>query len=157
VRLTIIGDGPERDNLEDLVDHLDLRAEVAFAGALPYDRAMSRLVDSDFYIVFNDLSTMGNQIHEAIVLGLIPVTLDDGSTDSILRNGYNAIKFPVKDNFASSAAESFCADYLADPSRLARLLTNLKSTRSKVFTWEERNAIEQEFLFRIASGQRKAH
>lgn len=147
LHLSIIGDGPERENLERLVDALSMRRHVTFLGALDYDRSMASIQENDFYIVFNDLSTMGNQVNESIVLGLILITIDDGTTDTLLQDGFNAIKFPMRDNFELMAAQEFVANYLGDKSRLDMLRENILSARKRVFSWRERNKMEYGFLF----------
>ena len=148
VHLTIIGDGEERGALEDLVHTLNLSANTTFTGALEYHEALERISENDYYVVFNDLSNMGNQIYESIVLGLIPMTIDDGSTDSLLKNGFNSIKFPMCADFEQNAARMFVSG--VDENKWRTLAQNLSETRKHVFTWRERNQLEHDFMFSAA-------
>jgi glycosyltransferase involved in cell wall biosynthesis len=145
IHLTIIGEGEEQSSLKALVCSLDLSDTVTFAGPLEYQVALQRIAENDFYIVFNDLSNMGNQIHESIVLGLIPLTIDDGSTDSLLRNGIDSLKFPMTDNFEADAARVFVAE-MTDGDWHA-FHQNLMIARQHVLTWRQRNQFEYEFIF----------
>lgn len=149
VHLVIIGDGEERSALEALVQSLNINSDVTFTGALEYNNALQRIAENDFYIIFNDLSNMGNQINESIMLGLIPLTIDDGSTDSLLVNNFNALKFPMQANFEQNAACIFISNMNAG--RMPMLSQNVCDTRKRVFTWRERNCLEYNFIFREES------
>ncbi|RJP50890.1 MAG: glycosyltransferase [Anaerolineaceae bacterium] len=145
VHLTIIGEGEERESLENLVAKLRFANHVTFTGGLEYQKALDQITKNSFYIICNELSNLGNQVFEGIMLELIPLTIDDGSTDSLLRNGYNSIKFPMCADFERNAARIFVS--WLDDHNLHMLKQNLCETKSHVFTWRERNRFEHDFMF----------
>jgi glycosyltransferase involved in cell wall biosynthesis len=145
VHLSIIGDGDERSFLEDLVKQENITEEVIFLGGLKYEEAIEYISKHKFYIIFNDLSNLGNQVFEAISLGLIPVTIDDGSTDSILKNGENSIKVPLGKSFADKAADTFLQ--IQSENKFTLLFNNIAKTKNSLYSWRRRNEIEQTFLF----------
>jgi glycosyltransferase involved in cell wall biosynthesis len=144
LHLTIIGEGNERPNLEKLAKEEGVSEDISFTGGMEYNKAIQCISAHKIYIVFNDLSNLGNQIYEAICLGLIPVTIDDGSTDSILQNGVNAIKIPLSDSFGDNAADIFLQVLSED--KLSIIFDNVGMTKELLFTWRQRNKMEQDFL-----------
>ena len=144
LHLTIIGEGNERPILENLAKEEGVSEDVSFIGGMEYNKALQCISTHKYYIVFNDLSNLGNQIYEAICLGLVPVTIDDGSTDSILQHGKNAMKFPLSDSFADKAADMFLQIQSED--RLPAIFANVEITKELLFTWRQRNKMEQDFL-----------
>jgi len=122
IHLTVIGEGSERPFLENLAKEEGISEYVSFVGGMEYCEALQCISRHQYYIVFNDLSNLGNQIYEAIWLGLVPVTIDDRSTDSILQHARNAIKIPMSDSFAEKAADLFLKFISED--RFPEIITN---------------------------------
>jgi len=50
VRLLIIGDGPERDNLQDRVRHMEASSRPYFAGMVPYEEVPRYLAMADAFV-----------------------------------------------------------------------------------------------------------
>lgn len=94
--LTIVGDGPERINLEKL--HRDLgMAEgiVEFVGAVedvgPFIRA------SDFYVSASNSEGMSNSLLESMSGGVVPIVSDVSGVRELVRDGENGFVFPIDD------------------------------------------------------------
>jgi len=73
-KLEIVGDGPERENLETLCNELGLRDEVSFTGFLP--DPYSNLADASIVVVSSEIEGFGNVIVEALALGVQVVATD---------------------------------------------------------------------------------
>jgi len=144
-QLSIIGDGLERQSLIELVAKRGLGDRVRFFGGMHYDLALEEIGKSDFYMFFNELSNLGNQVFESITLGTIPVTLDDHSTDSLLIHGKNSLKISSGDGFTRRAAE-LLAEYIEQPAAIDELRRNLNLSAEKLLTWRQRNELERQFL-----------
>ncbi|MDR2976112.1 MAG: glycosyltransferase family 4 protein [Streptococcaceae bacterium] len=68
-KLIIVGDGPYRDELEELVSSLDLQEAVTFVGAVENDRAVYYYKAADFFISASTSETQGLTFTEAIAAG----------------------------------------------------------------------------------------
>jgi glycosyltransferase involved in cell wall biosynthesis len=65
----IIGDGPDRQRLEELTDSFGIRKWVKFAGSLPHAQAMEILSESDIFCMPSWQETFGLAYVEAMALG----------------------------------------------------------------------------------------
>jgi glycosyltransferase involved in cell wall biosynthesis len=84
-RFTIVGDGPERTNLERLARSLGIEKVVSFCGMLRHGEAMKRLGASDV-LVFPSIRDFGGAVvFEALAMGVVPVVVDFGGPGDIVR------------------------------------------------------------------------
>jgi glycosyltransferase involved in cell wall biosynthesis len=72
--LYLIGDGPERRNLEELVSSMGLEARVRFLGFLPDARAV--IADSDLLLLTSESEGLPTVVLEAMLSG-IPIVATD--------------------------------------------------------------------------------
>jgi len=86
--LSIIGDGPERGNLESLSSSLGLGSRVSFVGVQPNHKAMEILLDSDLLVLPSRYDGWGAVVNEALCRG-VPVICSDncGAADLVLSSG----------------------------------------------------------------------
>lgn len=85
--LTIIGDGPERRMLEQLVDNLDIRNHVRFAGILRGQSLVSCLNDHKYMLVPSVWEEpFGNVALEGMACGCIPIVSDGGGLPEAVGN-----------------------------------------------------------------------
>lgn len=78
VRLTIVGDGPERANLESLVAERGLSSRVSFVGAVPPTEIATFLGDADAAIFPAVGEGFGLSAAEALMAGVPVVACHDG-------------------------------------------------------------------------------
>jgi glycosyltransferase involved in cell wall biosynthesis len=79
ITLTIIGDGPERDKLNKMVDDLGLRKQVTFAGVLKGSCLVASLNQHKFILVPSVWEEpFGNVALEGMACGCIPIVSDGG-------------------------------------------------------------------------------
>ena len=88
-RLVLVGDGPERDNLEDLVGRSGLRGRIAFAGLVDYAELPRYLAMADAFVTASVTEVHPLSVIEAMASGLpvlgiaspgIEDTIEDGQT-----------------------------------------------------------------------------
>jgi glycosyltransferase involved in cell wall biosynthesis len=114
-RFTILGDGPERDRLEQLVRELGIETSVSFCGWVSHDEVLTRLRSADV-MVFPSVRDFGaGVVFEALATGAVPIVADFGGPGDIVYPsvGY---KLPVTNE----------NDMMAE---IARILTQLASNR----------------------------
>ena len=89
---TIVGDGPERGNLEQLVKSLGIEKAVTFSGWVSHDEVLKRLRSADV-MVFPSVRDFGaGVVFEALATGAVPVVADFGGPGDIV---HPAVGFKV--------------------------------------------------------------
>jgi 1,2-diacylglycerol 3-alpha-glucosyltransferase len=85
VRLLIVGDGPERDNLQDRVKAMGIQKKVVFTGMVPYKELPGYLHMADAFITASVTEVHPLSIIEAMAAGLPVLGIDSpGVGDTIL-------------------------------------------------------------------------
>lgn len=96
--LTIVGDGPDRNKLEQKVQDLSLCKNVNFHGAVPPDKIYPILMNSHILIFTSFVEGFPNVLLEAQVCGCVPVaSLLDGITDTAVEHGVTGFLIKVGD------------------------------------------------------------
>ena len=89
IKLFIVGDGPERQNLEILVKKLKLENSVVFTGQLVEEELDKFYKNSDIYIQASGYEGMPHTLLEAISHNLSIISTPIGGTNEILENDTN--------------------------------------------------------------------
>ena len=154
-RLLIVGDGEERTNLEEQVRELGLQDLVTFVGPVAQHEVQRYLWASDVFLSTNELSNVGNPLLEAMVAGRCVVTLDEGDTRDLIRDGETGI-------LLNSGEPQHIADALAqlsrDPDKRHRLGATARRVAERSFwSWDQRldaevDAVEELFVSRVPHG-----
>jgi glycosyltransferase involved in cell wall biosynthesis len=83
-RFTVLGDGPERQRLEELVRSLGIEKAVTFRGWVGHEEVFSRLRSADLF-VFPSLRDNGaGVVFQALACGAVPVVADFGGPGDIV-------------------------------------------------------------------------
>lgn len=95
VRLRIVGDGPERANLELIASSLKLAASVVFEGE---QKEMSRFYEeADAFLLTSDSEGWGLVVLEAAAHRLPLIMTDVGLAREVIKNGESGFIIPVGD------------------------------------------------------------
>lgn len=86
ITLTLVGDGPERNNLESRVQSLGLTGKVKFLPPQPIERIREFMRENDLYVLSsNSFEGWGAVVSEALEEGMKVVgTYEAGSSSTIL-------------------------------------------------------------------------
>lgn len=84
---TIVGDGPERQRLQELTKSLGIETSVSFCGMLPHSEAMRRLRTADVMVYPSVREFGGAVVVEALASGAVPIVADFGGPGDIVRSG----------------------------------------------------------------------
>jgi glycosyltransferase involved in cell wall biosynthesis len=140
VILIIVGDGPERGNLERLARELGVAQLVIFVGAVSRDQIGRYYQMGDIFLSLYDLSNVGNPLIEAMICGKPIIALNTGDTNTVIENGLNGL---LIDPDALDDLPGMLAELLKDPDLRGKLAVNAQAYASAHFkTWEERMEIE---------------
>lgn len=87
VKLMIVGDGPSKTELKELVNKLNIAESVIFVGEVSGAEVGAYYQASDLYVSASDSETQGLTYIEAIASGIDIVTKANDYTNSLIRNG----------------------------------------------------------------------
>jgi glycosyltransferase involved in cell wall biosynthesis len=89
--LVIVGDGPDRHRLEQLVRGLDLGDRVYFAGQRKLEETVSLLAACDFFVLNSTYEGFPHVVLEAMSAGLPVVATAVGGTPEVVKDGENGM------------------------------------------------------------------
>jgi glycosyltransferase involved in cell wall biosynthesis len=151
-RLLVVGDGEERINLERQAASLNLRDRVSFVGAVPQPEVRRYLSAADVFLSVNELSNVGNPLLEAMFAGRCVLTLDEGDTRDLIRDGETGVLLPASGEPAEIAAA--LAKLAGDPQRRQKLGAAAHRLAERAFwTWDQRLDAEVEAVEALVTGR----
>lgn len=136
LRVVLIGDGPQRKELEEFVSELGMTDRVTFTGELPFSEVAVHLKAADLFGFASVTETQGLVTMEAMAAGLPVVAVDASGTRDIVEDGKQG--YLVR-NDAAVLAKSIMR-MLASPDRMRKFKSNaLKKAR----TFDAKNCTKQ--------------
>lgn len=119
-RLNIIGDGPERNNLEKMVVATGLKDKVLFHGAATRDKIAEKFHDSDAFILLSEKETFGVSMVEAMYTGLPVISSRCGGPEDFITPD-NGILLPDREIETATKAmrEMFLGERRFNPAKIA--------------------------------------
>jgi glycosyltransferase involved in cell wall biosynthesis len=103
-RLTIVGDGPQRDSLDALVRQLRLGGAVMLTGLAPRHELLANLVSADIYVSPTSIDAYGTATVEAAAYALPIVTTRVGFPAELVVDGATGYVVPPDDEGALAEA-----------------------------------------------------
>jgi glycosyltransferase involved in cell wall biosynthesis len=133
---TVVGDGPERGNLEQLAKSLGIEKAVSFCGWVSHEEVLRRLRSADV-MVFPSVRDFGaGVVFEALATGAVPVVADFGGPGDIV---HPAVGFKVpltNENDFVAQMEKILTDLAHDRGRIERLRQQGMAFARERLTWE---------------------
>lgn len=87
MRLVLIGDGPQKQTLEELAAELGIAERITFTGQLSFEEIPAYLKAADMFSFASVTETQGLVTIEAMAAGLPVVAVDGSGTHDIVDNG----------------------------------------------------------------------
>jgi glycosyltransferase involved in cell wall biosynthesis len=135
-RFSVLGDGPERSGLEQLVRSLGIANAVSFYGWLSHAEVLKRLQSADV-MVFPSLRDFGGGVvFEALAVGVVPVVVDFGGPGDIVHHEVGYKVAPTNESEVVSQIEEILADLAGNPDLLSRLRQRGMSYAREFLTWD---------------------
>jgi glycosyltransferase involved in cell wall biosynthesis len=133
---TVVGDGPERKRLEQLVTSLDIEKRVSFRGWLSHAEVLKHMRSADVF-VFPTLRDNGaGVVFEALATGAVPVVADFGGPGDIVHAevGY---KVPLtNESDVVAQLEKALAELVEDREKLENMRQRGMSYARERLTWD---------------------
>jgi len=129
LRLVIIGDGPERENLMRLAKGLGLGDRVLFAGFLPEPEKYLPLFD--LFALPSRIEAMPVSLMFAMAAGRAVVATAVGAVPELIEDNHSGLLVPAEDELQLARAMS---RLLADPELSKKLGANARAKAEKEFS-----------------------
>ncbi len=120
VTLLVVGDGPDRAELERLSSTLGLDGRVRFLGGLSRDDVLRILFAADAALLSSRWENFPHLVVEALTVGTPVIATSVGGVPEIVRDGENGLLVPAGDADALAAAIGRLMDDADLRERLAR-------------------------------------
>jgi glycosyltransferase involved in cell wall biosynthesis len=133
---TLIGDGPERNRLEELVRSLEIEKAVTFCGWLPHAEVFNRLRAADVVVLPAIREGGGGVVFEGLASGAVPVILDHGGPGDIVHPEVGYKVPPTSETEVVSQMEKILSDLAGDRELLYRLRQRGMVYAQERLTWE---------------------
>ena len=111
VYLYIVGDGPQRNNLERMVEEFELESKVTIFGRLSRNSVYDKLLESSCFVLPSDFETFGVVYIEALATGIPVIATRNGGAEEIVEDSNGILV--EKDNIMqlAKAMESIMCNY----------------------------------------------
>lgn len=134
-RFTILGDGPERSRLEQLVRELCIERSVSFCGWVSHDEVLTRLRSADV-LVFPSVRDFGaGVVFEALATGAVPVVADFGGPGDIVHSEVGYKLALTNENDTAVEMERILTQLNGNRELLIRLRTQGMAYARESLTW----------------------
>jgi glycosyltransferase involved in cell wall biosynthesis len=147
VKVLLIGDGEEKENLQRLSNTLGLNGSVDFLGAIAHKDVEKYLRVADLFVSLYDYSNVSSSLLEAMTCGVCIVALNSGGTSKVIRNWENGILVSYDD---LEKLPSMIVRLLSDEKLRRRLGKKARKYAVENFgSWDERVAMEVQLIERM--------
>jgi glycosyltransferase involved in cell wall biosynthesis len=136
----IVGQGPQRQRLKQMIDELNLQETVRLCGALRHNEVINEYKNATIFAMLcivtkdGDVDGIPNVIAEAMAMQLPVVSTAVSAIPELVVDGVNGLVVPPGD---INAAASAIARLLNDPALVAALTKQGRQTILKTFDVEE--------------------
>lgn len=123
IKFMLVGDGPDLDNIKQLVKKLKLEKNVILTGLVDYDLIPTYYQAFDVMVSFSKTETQGLTIIEGLAASLPVVCINDFSFRSMVQNNYNGYLFDTDDEY-----KKYILNLLNDKELYKIISTNAKNS-----------------------------
>lgn len=135
-RFTVVGDGPERSRLEQLVISLGIEKAVSFCGWISHEEVLKRLRSADVLVFPSVRDNGAGIVFEALGSGTVPVVADFGGPGDIVYPGVG-YKVPLtNESDLVAQIENILTELAHDREQLERLRRQGTAYVRECLTWD---------------------
>ncbi len=145
--LTIVGDGAEREGLQELARKLGLSSRVTFTGMITHEETIQHFAKADLLVFPSVREFGGGVVFEALATGAVPMVADYGGPGDIVHNGIG-FKIPLSNEKESISYIQSTLDQLEkDRGRLLELSRNGQNFARDALTWDGKARLTSQILY----------
>ncbi len=104
VKLVIVGDGPNRTNLEAYAKELGICEQVIFVGMIPHNDIGGYYQIGDVFVSASNSETQGLTYYEALANGIPVICRKDECLANVVENGLNGWQYETFEEFSEQLA-----------------------------------------------------
>lgn len=143
LHLVIVGDGPKREDLEEIVRWARLNDRIHLVGAVSYEEVPNWLAMVDFFVIASTAESHPLAVLEAIAAGLPVLGIPSPGIEESIQDGDNGLLSPEDvDAFAHRmaclATDADLRTRLAEGARQGRRRFDIRRTSSQLLAHYER-------------------
>lgn len=146
-RFSIVGDGPERANLEQLTRSLRIEKFVSFCGWVDHGEVIRQLGAADVMVFPSVREFGGAVVFEALAMGAVPVVADFGGPGDIVNPEIGFKVSLTNENDVVLQIENVLAKLARDPDLLKQLRQQGMRYAREHLTWGRKAQIITEVLY----------
>ncbi len=139
LHLKIMGEGNQKENLENLVKKLELENNVKFLGRIPREKTAAYYQEASVFILPSFNEGMSNALLEALASGLPVIVTDVGGTRELITEGKNGFIVPLRD---ADAIASALKKLLKNPELREKIGAQNRQTAEKI-SWRK---VSEEYI-----------
>lgn len=128
-RLVIVGKGPHREALEQLVAELDLQAYVQFTGEVPHDQVALYYRAADYFVSASTSETQGLTYAEALASGTQCVVEGNDYLEALLDDERLGVTFAKDEEFSDAFINYVHKDLVLDDTLRERKLIEISAEK----------------------------
>lgn len=132
LKLKLIGDGNEKESLEELVRSLKIEEKVEFVGRVPHEKVLRYYQEASVFVLPSLNEGMSNAMLEALAVGLPILATDTGGSKKVISEGQNGYIIKMKD---SDDIVEKLEKILSDQELLRKMGENSRAQAEKM-SWE---------------------
>jgi len=145
-RFTVVGDGQERQNLEQLTKSLGIEHAVTFTGWLKHPEVFSHLRSADVFVFPSLKENGGGVVFQALAFGAVPVVVDFGGPGDIVHADVGC-KVPLTSEAdVVSRLEATLKELAGNRDLLARLRRQGMAYARERLTWDAKAQMTSQVL-----------
>jgi glycosyltransferase involved in cell wall biosynthesis len=150
-RLVVVGDGPERRNLEALANRLGVSDRTVFTGSVPRRQVFAYMKAADAFILNSQYEGLPHIILEAYAAGIPVATTAAGGTKEVVEDGVNGLLLsPRRTELLAAAVDRI----LSEPGLRESLIEGGRRTLQTRFRWETMVEETEKVLAEVAAARR---
>lgn len=134
--IDIIGDGPQRADLEAIIAREGIQKGVTLAGWVPHDKIQDRLIEADLF-TFPSIREFGGAVAlEAMAVGVVPVVVGYGGPAELVTDN-TGWRVPIGSREQIVAAlRALLQDLANDPEKIDAKSAPAYERARRQFTWD---------------------
>jgi glycosyltransferase involved in cell wall biosynthesis len=136
LKMVVVGDGPYRTDLEDMVKKLKLEAHVRFLGMKPVEEVKECLQAADWFVNPSHSEGLPRSILEAAAAGLPIVATDVGGTAEIIQDQQSGLLIKKEEE---ERLKERLASLIKDQNLSRTLGREARKNIEKTFDWKKIN------------------
>lgn len=138
--LTLVGDGPQRNALEQIAIKREIVDRIEFLGWLPKDELLRHYRDSNLFVFPSRHEGMPNSVLEAMASGLPVIASDISGNEELVIPGITGLLVPPGN---TNALKDTLLDLLSDPVRRKQMGSAARERVENHYTWDQ---VAQKYL-----------